>query len=112
MRNGPSFLARRRFRNSHPFDRGTKKTIATLGKSFDEAWLVRFVVQGQAKLFDSRVEAVVEVHEGILGPETLAKLFPRDHLPWLRQQHSQYPERLLLDLDLVAALVKLARAQV
>jgi hypothetical protein len=55
---------------------------------------------------------VVEVHECVLGPKPFAKLLSRDHLPGLRQQHRQYLEGLLLKLDLVPALVKLARAQV
>jgi hypothetical protein len=45
---------------------------------------------------------VVELDEGIGGPERLMQLFPGDNLPRVSQEHSQHAKRLFLKLDLPA----------
>jgi hypothetical protein len=91
---------------------GSNETITALGKGFDEARLIRFVVQGLAQFLDGRIQAMVEIHEGVFGPKPLAKLFSRHYLAGLLQQHGQNLKGLVLKLDLVAVLVKLTGAQV
>jgi hypothetical protein len=91
---------------------GPNETITALGKGFDEARLIRLVVQGLAQFLDGCIEAVVEIHERVFGPKPLAKLFSSDQLAGLLQQDGQYLQRLILKLDLMAALVKLTGAQV
>ena len=112
MLNRAGLLAMEGLWHSHFLHCWPNETITAFGKGFDEARLVRFVVQGLAQFLDGCIEAMVEIHERVFGPKPLAKLFSRDHLAGLLQQYGQYLEWLLLKLDLVAALVKLTGAQV
>jgi hypothetical protein len=72
--------------------------LGTLGRVF----------QRVTELLDGRVEAVVEVHEGVTRPELLPQLLTRDQLTRPLQQQSQDPERLLLERDLAPVAAQLA----
>jgi len=61
---------------------------------------------------DGRVEAVVEVNEGISRPQAIVQIVASDDLSRLFQNQRQYLERLLLDFDLDAATAELAGVQV
>ena len=58
------------------------------------------------------MEAVVEINKGIFRPQAFAKLFAGNHLAGLFEQDRENLERLLLQPDLPAVLVKLASAQI
>jgi hypothetical protein len=57
---------------------GSDETVAALGKSFDEAGIVGFVGEGIAEFVDGGVEAVLEIDEGVFGPEALLELIACD----------------------------------
>jgi hypothetical protein len=51
---------------------------------------------------------VVEVNEGIAGPEAMLKLLASDHLPAVFQKDGEDLGRLLLELDANAMLAQFA----
>jgi len=55
---------------------------------------------------------MLKVDESPLRPELLAKLFSRDHLARLFQEHNQDLKGLVLQLDFHAVLAQFARSQV
>ena len=59
------------------------EAIAPPRKGFDETRLVGVVAQSVPQLFDGGVQAVVEVHKSIRGPESFLELFPGDNLAGL-----------------------------
>ena len=60
-----------------------------------------------AKPLDVDIEAVLEVYEGVLGPEPLLQLFASDQLSRLFKKDGKNMERLLFDPDFVPALEEL-----
>jgi hypothetical protein len=91
---------------------GANETVASLRKCFDVAWFFGFVIQCLAKLLDCRIQAVVEIDEGIGGPKLLSKLFSGDDLSRVLEQYRQDTKRLLLEPDPVAAFAQFAGTQV
>jgi hypothetical protein len=49
-------------------------------------WRVSFVAERLTQFLDRGIQTVIEVDEGIGGPEALANLIARDQLPGLLQQ--------------------------
>src|SRR4029453_16149522 len=78
----------------------------------DEQHLRRGVSQRGAQLVHGRIQAAVEVHEGVRRPERLPEVVSRDHVAWTFDQALKDPERLLLQRDLLAVAAQLARARV
>src|SRR5262249_29756463 len=76
-----------------------KKAISAAGNGLDEDGILGRVTQSVAHALDGRVEAVVEVNEGISRPQAIAQIVASDDLSRLFQKQRQYLERLLLDLD-------------
>src|SRR5712692_7873593 len=70
------------------------------------------IAQSVTQPLDCRVQAHVEVHEGIRRPELLLEFFSRDDLTRMLQQQRQDVKRLVLKLDLQAVLAQLARTQI
>src|SRR5271165_3035031 len=54
--------------------------VAALGEGFDEAGIVGFVGESVAEFVDGGVEAVLEVDEGVFGPEAFLELLAGDEL--------------------------------
>src|SRR2546429_2054426 len=52
--------------------------VAALRQGFDETRLLLAVAQSHAQLLDGRVEAVLEVHKRVSGPEPLLELLACD----------------------------------
>jgi hypothetical protein len=67
---------------------------------FHKAGTLRGVAEGLADFVDRFVEPVVEIHEGIGGPELLLQFLSRYYLAGVIDQHGQHLKRLLLDFDL------------
>ena len=65
-----------------------------------------------ADLVDGFIEAIIEVDKGVVGPQFLLQLLPRDTLTWVFQQHRQDLKRLFLEFDLHSILTQFARSQV
>jgi hypothetical protein len=82
------------------------------GQGFNEARVIRRVVQRFAQPHDRSVQAVVKIDESIIGPKPLPKFFPGDDFAAPFQQNCENPARLLLKLDLSALLPKFTRAHI
>lgn len=91
---------------------GSDEAVAATGKGFDEAGIVGGVAQGFAELVDSGVEAVAEIDEGVIGPNTLAELIAGDELAGVLEESGQDLKGLARKLDANAGLAEFTRAQV
>ena len=80
------------------------ETIATSSDSLDEPRARRRITQRIANSVDRFVYAVVEIDEGLGGPQSIAKLFSRNCLAWPFEKHRQDPKRLLLKSEPHAVL--------
>ena len=65
------------------------------------------VSQRLSNLLDGFVKALIELDEGIRGPERLLQLFARDHFTRSVEQQGQNLKRLILEHHLPAPLVQL-----
>ena len=64
------------------------------------------------KPLNGGVQAVVEIDKRIVGPKLGSKVFPCDHLPRIREQHDENPERLTAHPQLYSVLSQFARTNV
>jgi len=55
-----------------------KEAVAAQGHGFDEARILWRIAQRLAQLVDGGVQAVIEVDEGVFGPQSLAEVIARD----------------------------------
>ncbi len=65
-----------------------------------------------SNLINRNVEAIVEIHEGVGGPEFLAQIVAGDDLAGIFQQHRENLERLVLKANLQAAFAQFAGGEV
>ena len=93
------------------FDRG-HETVAPAGQRLHEPRTVGGIVQGIPQPLDRAVEADVEVHERVAGPEGLADLLARHDLARPLEEEGEDLEGLLLQPDLRPVLVELTRGRV
>jgi hypothetical protein len=70
------------------------------------------IVESGSDLLDGRVQAVLEVDVGPVGPEPLSQLFSGDDLSWMLDERGQDLEGLLLDPDEVTVATERLRLQV
>jgi hypothetical protein len=78
---------------------GRQEPIALARHGFDEAGILRVVLQRGAQLLQSGIQAPLEIDVGPFRPQRLAKLFSPDNLPILLEQHRQDAKGLFLELD-------------
>src|SRR6185436_5536221 len=64
------------------------------------------------QLLDGGVDAVVELDDGVVGPELLSNLFAQHYLAGIFQKHEQDLEGLLVKPDLQAMLAELRGSNV
>src|SRR3954465_7582504 len=88
------------------------EAVSTFGLRLNEARVRSGVAQGVAQLIDGGVEAVIEVHESVGGPEALAQILPGDHFASPFKQRDEDLERLLLQTDFAALAEEFAGANV
>jgi hypothetical protein len=88
------------------------ESVAAFGQGLDEARRFGGIAQGFPQPLDGVVEAVVEIHEGIGGPDAPLQLLARDRLTGMFQKDLQNLEGLLLQLDLHTVLAEFARTQI
>ena len=67
------------------------------------------IAQRFAQLVDRGVEAVVEVHDGVVTPQPLPHLFAGHQFAGPVQQHHQHLEGLRVQLDADAVFAQLSR---
>jgi hypothetical protein len=81
-------------------------------QSFNEARARGRVAQGRSQTVDGSVQAMVEIDEGVRGPESLANPLTGHYLSRMFQQHYQDLEWLVLKLYFIALLAQLAQARI
>ena len=93
---------------------GTRQTspAPTSRQGLDKTWILRRIAQRLAQLADSRVQAVIEIDDGVVGLEALLQFLARDEFARALQQHRQNFEGLFLELDLRAVAAQLSRATI
>src|ERR1700730_15867910 len=78
------------------------EAIAVTRQRFDEMRALRVVVERCPQPLHGIVQALLEVHKGVGGPELLLQLFPGDGFTRPFQQHDKDLYRLTLQPDLHA----------
>ena len=64
------------------------------------------------QLLDGRVDAVVELHHGVVGPELLLDFFPSGYGAGVFEQDSQDLQRLFLQHNSLPGLVQFSGLQI
>jgi hypothetical protein len=75
------------------FDR-RDEAIAAARQGLDEAGIIGRVAEGVTQAVHRRIQSVVEIHEGVGGPEVLPQFVARDQIAGTRKQVGQDVERL------------------
>src|SRR6202007_2784559 len=75
------------------------KTIPAPGQSFYETWRFGSVPKRFPQPLNGIINSVIEINEGIGGPNILAQVFARNDPARLFQQNPKNLERLLLQAD-------------
>ena len=88
------------------------EAIATSRQGFDIARRLPVVAEGFPQFIDGFVQAVLEVHEGVCGPELQTQVLARDQLARPCEQQGQNLKRLFLKLDSEAMLAQLTRGSI
>src|SRR5712692_4638921 len=91
---------------------GADEPVAALRKGLDETPLLVVVTQRLAQLLDCGVEAVIEVHKSVRGPEPFLKFFPPDDLTRTLQEQGKESKRQDLQLDFAARFAEFACAKI
>src|SRR5437867_6325247 len=82
-------------RSSPPPLHGSLPAIATTRQSLDKAGILGGVTQGLPQAVHRGADAVLELHNRIVRPQTLAQIFSRYQLARVLQEHDQDSQRLL-----------------
>src|SRR6266849_657317 len=86
--------------------------VAALGKRLDESRLLVVVTERLAQLLNGGVEAVIEIHKSVRGPEPFLKFFPPDDFTRTLQEQGKDSKRQDLQLDFAARFAEFARAKI
>ena len=86
--------------------------VATARHRLDKAGRVGRVAQRVAQSLHGGVQPVLEVDEGVVGPQALAELVASHELARPLEQHREQLQWLLLKAETCARLSQLARAQI
>ncbi|MCU1311515.1 MAG: hypothetical protein JWO20_2640 [Candidatus Angelobacter sp.] len=88
------------------------ETVSTFGNSFNELRVGSGVAEDFADLVDGGIERVVEVNEGVGGPECGAQFFAANQFSGALQEEGEDLKRLFLQSQFHAAFAQLELAQV
>ena len=89
-----------------------KEAIPATRDGLNKPGALRRIAQCLPNLVDGLVEPVVEVYEGIRGPEPLLQILARYDLADVLDQHGQNLKRLLLNSDLQSVLSEFAGTEI
>jgi hypothetical protein len=84
--------------------RGAQETITSAGNGFDESGGCSTFSKGTANLPDAEIEAMLEVNERVLAPESTSKFFSRYQVSSPRDQMDEQSESLWAKSDAVIEL--------
>ena len=88
------------------------EAVSAAGEGFDEARARCGIAQRLANLVHRGIQAVIEIDEGVGGPDFFAQLVARDHLTGILQQGSENLKRLFQKPDASAVLAQLSGGEV
>ena len=88
------------------------EAVADAGEGLDEARLRRVVAEDGPEPLHHRVDAVLEVDRGAVGPQPLADVLAGDDVAGAIEHQRQQLERLFLQPDGIGAATHLAQAHV
>lgn len=108
---GGNPLARQRRFRLDRFDR-RDEAISTTRQGFNETRGVGRIREGVPQSHHGVVHAVLELHDGPVGPELLADLFPADQLTGTLHKQRQHFEGLIGDAKPDTSFPQLPRTQV
>ena len=75
---------------------GLQEAIAAARQSFDELRMIGGIAKRFANLIDGGIEAIVEIHEGVGGPQFPPQIVAGDDLAGNFQQFGENLKRLIL----------------
>src|SRR5579863_5019757 len=90
----------------------TQKTIAASGYGLDKPRAAGGIAQDFANLVNRCIEAVVEIHVSIGGPQSFPQFFSTDHASSPFEKHAQRGERLVLKPDPASLFAEFASLQI
>jgi hypothetical protein len=90
----------------------SKEAVATASNSFHKTRTLGGIAERVADFVDCFVQSVVEVHEGVCGPELFLKFLACDYLAGVLEQHNQDAEGLFLEPDSEPVLAQFASAKI
>ena len=70
------------------------------------------IVQRLSQPLDGRIDTVLELDDGPVGPESVMQFLPRNHFAGVLQQHRQDLDGLIGKPDLDSVSTKLSRSQI
>ncbi len=91
---------------------GSDETVAAFGESFDEAGVVGLVGEGVAEFVDGGVEAVLEIDEGVFGPQAFLELLAGDDEAGVFKEDGENLEGTILELEADAGFAEFAGEQI
>src|SRR6266852_7042080 len=87
---------------------GRDEAVSAAGQGFDEARARGGIAQRLANLVHCGIQTVIEIDEGISGPDPYAQIFSRHDLTVILQQGAEDLKRLLLKPDASAVFSPLS----
>jgi hypothetical protein len=94
-----------------PFD-GGDETVAAARKGFDETRMLVRIAEGAAERLDRCVHAMLEIDEGVGGPEAALQLFSGEQLAGLFEKQGENLEGASGEMDLRTVFAKFARTEI
>jgi hypothetical protein len=87
-------------------------SIPTARQGLDVPRLTRAIVEKIAKPAHRCIDAMIEINDGVMGPELLPDFLPGHNLPGMFQQQAEDLKRLFGEKEPSSALVQFASSEV
>jgi hypothetical protein len=88
------------------------KPISSPGQCLDVLWGIGFVAECFPQFLYGGIEAVLEVDEGVGGPDPFLEFFAGDEFAGIFEQNSEDSDGLGLDLELKPVLIEFSGVNV
>jgi hypothetical protein len=86
--------------------------VATAGQGFYESRVLAGILQRLTEAVNGFVQALIEIHEGISGPQPLHQLIASDQLARMFHEEEEDLKRLILKIRSLPVGAQFARARV
>src|SRR5262249_11481130 len=88
------------------------EAVASTRDRLDKARLIGRLAEGVAQFLNGRVDAMVELDDGVVRPQSQPDLVAQHDVAGMIEHHDQNPDRLLAQLDADAALAQFPRPNI